>query len=73
MENMNITVELLKLSLSDENFEKAYVIENSKKTEKVKLADINYKNENLLKEKGYLLYKDVKEIKEVNGIIEIHV
>lgn len=49
------------------------IIVEDETEDRVKLSALNYDNERLLKAKGYLLHKVVKELKEVDGIIELHV
>ena len=79
MENMknmesvkNITVDLLKAVLSNKKLEKAILIVDETK-ERIKLSEINYKNEKVLREKGYLLHQVVKNVEENNGKVEIHI
>ena len=67
-----ITVTLLKGTLDKASQDQSIIVEDETE-ERVKLSALNYDNERLLKAKGYLLHKVVKELKEVDGIIELHV
>ena len=67
-----ITVTLLKGTLDRETLDRSVIVEDETK-DRIKLSALNYDNERLLKTKGYLLHRVVKELKEVGGIIELHV
>lgn len=67
-----ITVTLLKGTLDRETLDRSVIVEDETK-DRIKLSALSYDNERLLKTKGYLLHRVVKELKEVDGIIELHV
>lgn len=67
-----ITVTLLKGTLDRETLDRSVIVEDETK-DRIKLSALSYDNEQLLKTKGYLLHRVVKVLKEVDGIVELHV